>query len=98
MVTKALVTSPMLCLMSMLVLQPSTSTMMCGERGGTFSPFGDNAGTGRLGVSLVGICVAVSVGVFVGSSGVFVMVTITGVGVYMAGVMVGGGAGKVDTL
>ena len=43
---------------------------------------------------------SVSVGVRVGSSGVFVFVTVTmtGVGEYMDGVIVGGGAGKVGTV
>jgi hypothetical protein len=51
-------------------------------------------------VSVGVINVAVSVGVRVGVSGglVFVTVTMTGVGEYMDGVIVGGGAGKVGTV
>ena len=104
-VTYALVTSPMPCVMSMLVLHPSTSTMMFGENGGRVAVLvGEGASVKEVAVSVGVIGVAVSVAVPVGVSEttggmvVFVMVTITGVTVKIEGVIVGGGAGNVGTV
>ena len=90
----------------MLVLQPSTSTMMLGEIGGNVGVSVEvgasvNAVAVSLGVTAVAVSVGVSVGISMGVSErgtgvvVVVIVKITGVGEKMEGVMVGGGAGKV---
>ena len=100
-----MVTSPIPCRMSMLVSQPSTSTITLGETGGKVGvSVGVGASVKAVAVSLGVTAVAVSVGVSVGVSEmgagvvVLVIVKITGVGEKMDGVMVGGGAGKVGTV
>ena len=100
-VTKALVTSPIPCVMSMPVLQPSTSTMIFGEKGGRVAVsvgVGASVKTVAVTVGVTGVAVSVGVSKMAVGRFVFVAVTITGVGVKMEGVMVGGGAGKVGTL
>jgi len=85
--------------MSILVLHPDTSTMILGETGGKVGVLVEvGASVKAVAVSEGGTTVAVSVAVPVGTSGVFVSVTMTGVGENIEGVMVGGGAGKVGTL
>ena len=87
--------------MSMLVLHPSTSTMITGETGGRVAVSVEGGASVKAVAVSVGVTgVDVTVGVSDGAAGVvvFVIVTITGVGVKMDGVMVGGGAGKVGTL
>ena len=90
----------------MLVLQPSTSTPIVEETGGRVAVFvavgasvKDVAVTE--GVVVMGAVVKVTKVVAVGLDGsdtiVSVAVMNTGVGVWMDGVMVGGGAGKVGT-
>jgi hypothetical protein len=85
--------------MSMLVLQPSTSTIMFAEKGGRVAVLVKvGASVKAVAVTVdVGIRVAVSLGVAEMGAGVAdgVMVRITGVGDKMEGVIVGGGAGKV---
>ena len=73
--------------------------MIFGEKGGKVGvAVGDGASVKTVAVSVGGTCVRVSVGVPVGMTGVFVIVTIMGVGVKIEGVIVGGGAGNVGTL
>ena len=73
--------------------------MILGETGGKVGVLVEvGASVKAVAVSEGGIKVAVSVAVPVETSGVFVTVTITGVGENIEGVMVGGGAGKVGTL
>jgi hypothetical protein len=84
--------------MSMLVLQPSTSTIIFGETGGRVAvAVGGVTSVNAVAVSVrvTGSSVPVGVSVMNGGLVVFVIVTITGVIVKMDGVMVGGGAGKV---
>ena len=95
-------------MMSMLVLQPSTCTIILGETGGKVGVSVEVAASVKavavsLGVTVVAVSVGIS-GVLVGVSetgagvAVVVIVNITGVGEKIEGVMVGGGAGKVGTV
>ena len=89
------------CVISILVLQPNTSTMIIGDRGGKVAVYVEvGASVKAVDVSVGVTGVAVSVGVSEMATGVdvFVIVAITGVGVKMDGVMVGGGAGNVGTV
>ena len=96
-----MVTSPIPCVRSMLVLQPNTSTMIFGETGGKVGVLvGVGASVRAVAVSPGVTAVAVSVGVSERGAGVVVLVIvkITGVGVKIDGVIVGGGAGNVGTV